>query len=525
MSTPQSTIHVCKGVRLNNSYEHTIYFDSAETQLQYFAGKVDRTFSAYTYLRKSWNIKLQASYEQARKWSYLYFQNGSGKIYYYFIVQVEYVSDTTVELHLDLDVMQTYFFDYTLQRCFVEREHVAVDNIGSHTVEEGLDVGELKMIDSSIVSLSSYCVLVLATFNPLTTTKESTDTILYAKYNNVFSGLGIYAVEPVDYTAWGTKLKQLDEWGKSDGIISMWMYPKSLVGLAEGSAWGDGHVTKEVSEITPFFHDTKRNDKLSGNYAPRNNKLYCYPYNFLYVTNNSGGAAVYRYERFGDTSFCNFKVTGALSPEGVVKMHPLNYNGMQHCYDEGLVLNGFPSCAWNQDVYKLWLAQNQHQQNLSMGVSLMKIGVGGVMALATGGMSALAGGGSIISGAREIASLLAQRNDKELQPPQAKGQHSANVNIVNGEQTFVLMRKSVSSEFAKIIDDYFDMFGYKVSCLKIPNRKNRQNWTYIKTIGCFITGSFCNEDQTKIQNIYNKGITFWVNGDSIGNYSLDNKTL
>ena len=33
-------------------------------------------------------------------------------------------------------------------------------------------------------------------------------------------------------------------------------------------------------------------------YAPRNNKLLSYPYNFLYVTNNQGNSAIYRWEFF-----------------------------------------------------------------------------------------------------------------------------------------------------------------------------------------------------------------------------------
>ena len=525
MSTPESKIYICSGVRLNNSYEHTIYFDSKEAQAQYFAGKVVRTFSAYTYLRKAWNIKLQATYEDARKWSYLYFQNPSGKIYYYFINQVEYISNTTVELQLEMDVMQTYLFDYTLQRCFVEREHVKVDSIGLHTVEEGLDVGDLKNIDSTVVNLQDLCVLVLATFNPLTTTEENTTSLLYAEYDRIFSGLGIYAVAHDDWRAWGTKLSQLDEWGKSDGIIAMWMYPKALVGLTDASTWEDGMVTKEVKAITPFYHTVSRNDKLSGSYIPRNNKLFCYPYNFLYVTNNSGGASVYRYERFNDASECKFKITGSLSADACVKLVPFAYNGDLENYDEGILLSGFPSCAWNQDVYKLWLAQNQHQQSLAIGTAALKIGAGIIGAVATGGIGAVISGSSIVSGAQEIGSILAQRNDKEIQPPQARGQQSSSVNITNNCQTFELHRKSITSEYAKIIDDYFTMYGYKVSCLKIPELKNRENWTYIKTIGCHITGNFCSEDQTKIQSIYNNGVTFWVNGDSIGNYSLDNDTL
>ena len=55
--------------------------------------------------------------------------------------------------------------------------------------------------------------------------------------------------------------------------------------------------------------------------------------------------------------------------------------------------------------------------------------------------------------------------------------------------------------------------------------KKNENWTYVKTVGCHIYGRFCSEDQNQIQRIYDNGITFWTNGDNIGNYSLNNNTL
>lgn len=525
MSMPSSVINICSGVRLNNKYEHTIYFDNANNQLSFFAGKVVKTFSAYSYLRKSWSIKVDATMESAKTWSYLYFRNATGKTYYYFITNIEYINDNTVELSLELDVMQTYMFDYSLLRSYVEREHVSTDAIGEHIVDEGLELGDLRVIDETVTDLSELCLLVMCTFDPIYTTEENTETVTGRRYDNIFYGVGIYAVEYDDWLAWGQKLKLLDEYGKSDGVMTMWVYPKSLITLAAEHDWGDGEVTKAVKKVDGFFHAIARNSKTSGGYEPRNNKLLTYPFNFLYVTNNSGNGAVYRYERFGDFNSCNFKVVGCMSPEGSVKMYPLNYNGVQHNYEEGLVLGNFPTCAWNQDTYKLWLAQNQNQQNFTIGVGALKM-VGGLAAtIFTGGLGGVVGVGTGIQGATEIANLLQQRADKELMPPQAKGSATPSVNVANGFHHFTFQRKSLGIEMAQTIDDFFDLYGYKINRVKIPNRKVRENWTYTKTIGCHITGNLCNDDLTKIESIYNNGITFWVNGNNIGNYSLSNNTL
>ena len=227
MSTPQSIINICSGVRLDNRYDHTIHFGSVSAQRNYFAGKVVKTFPAYSYLRKSWPIQVEATMEQAKTWSYLFFQNGTGKYYYYFITQVEYKNDNMVELTLELDVMQTYMFDYTRLPCFVERQHVSSDGIGEHTVDEGLDVGELVSNGATNIDPGNLCIMVMSTINP--NVADGSSPALPYMYNRVFSGVKIWAIAPTRWTEWGNKLDALNEAGQTAAIIAMWMYPMQLV--------------------------------------------------------------------------------------------------------------------------------------------------------------------------------------------------------------------------------------------------------------------------------------------------------
>lgn len=526
MSTPTSVINVCSGVRLNPSYEHTIYFDNVTAQGNYFAGKVVKTFPAYTYLRKSWSLKVEATMEQARKWTYLFFKNGTGKTYYYFINNIEYINENTVELFIELDVMQTYFFDYELLDSFVEREHALYDEIGGNLVDEGLELGEYIINhQENVEELEELCILLLTTIDPLNTDADSTTQFSGSNVGGVFSGVGVVATRFSNWSALGSKLTELDSAGKSDGIISIWMYPKALVGLPDDFSWDDGKVTKYVNNNPTITvgEELFINMYLDG-YEPKNKKLYSYPYNFLYVTNNDGGHAVYRYERFMSGA-CKFKIGGSASPEGNVKMWPLMYNGLEESYEDGLVGQKYPNCAWNQDTYKLWLAQNQAQQNLGIVNGLGMMAGGAVATLATGGVGGVAGLGTFVAGASQIFNILAQRKDASIQPPQAKGSHSVNANITQGYGTYTIMQKSIDDDHARIIDDYFSMYGYKLNRVGIPSRHNREAWTYTKTVGCHISGNLCTDDLVKIESIYNQGVTFWVNGDKIGDYSQDNQPL
>lgn len=528
MSTPATTIYVCSGVLLTNDYLHTIWFDDSSAQLAYFQSKAVKTFTNYSYVRKSWSLKVESTLEQARSWNYLFFRNGTGKWYYYFITNVEYVNDHTVELFLEMDVMQTYLHEYTLHKCFVEREHSATDGVGDNILEEGLEVGEYITNEKTNVDMQELCVVVLSTVDLTKLTAQSTETIpaVGAMYDGVYSGLHAYSYpvgDEVSVNSFGLTFRYLDNLGASDAIIAMWMYPKNLLNTndVEGSLFND------VTGCGTLSYLIERNSSVDG-YTPRNKKLLTYPYNFMYVSNNAGGGATYHYEKFGDPSTCQLRIAGCLSPEGSTKLYPISYKDVIVNYDEGIIGASYPTCAWNQDVYKLWLAQNQNKQNVQMLTAGASIVGGTAMLLggiATGGASALAGAGMLAGGVSSVANMLAERADREIQPPQSKGSYSAGLNVATEHQTFTIMKKSVDAYHAKILDQFFDLYGYKTHLVKVPNRKVRKNWTYTKTIGCHVSGNLCNEDLRKIQSIYDNGVTFWVNGDSIGDYGLSNTTL
>lgn len=546
MSTPQSTLHICSGVRLDNRYEHTIFFEDSAAQLEYFAGKVVRTFSACSYLRKSWPVQVMATMEEAKRWSYLYFRNAaSGKWYYYFITQVEYKNDSMVELTLELDVMQTYMFDYTRLPCFVERNHTKTDAVGEHTMEEGLELGELVTTHKSDwEDLEELCILVLSSIDPNYHDTEEPVPALGNSYNGVFCGIMVYAVNGEKWSEWSAQMRRLNTAGFLEGIMSMWIYPKALVTLFDYAAIGfpdvdndwDGETIALMVDGSPVsgINKTITAPTEVDGYTPRNKKLLTYPYSMLYVTNNAGGSAIYRWERFsGDANFTAF---GTLSPDGGIKMVPRGYNGLTTddddtsiCFEEGLALGGYPVCAWNNDVYKMWLAQNQHQLTHSTAMieaSMVGSAVTAVGGLATGNLIMAAGGAAgFVSGLQQITGQMARKADMAIQPPQARGSFSSNVNMTAGKQTYTFYKKTVSAEYARAIDDFFTMYGYKINRVQTPGIYNRSAFTYVKTVGCAIEGNMCVEDITKIESIYDRGITFWVDGDKIGAYGQTNTPI
>ena len=81
---------------------------------------------------------------------------------------------------------------------------------------------------------------------------------------------------------------------------------------------------------------------------------------------------------------------------------------------------------------------------------------------------------------------------------------------------------SIKPEYASIIDNWFDMYGYKVNEVKIPNITGRRNWNFVKTVGCYIDGDIPQSDMQEIKSMFDKGVTFWHNPSTFMDYSQTN---
>lgn len=121
------------------------------------------------------------------------------------------------------------------------------------------------------------------------------------------------------------------------------------------------------------------------------------------------------------------------------------------------------------------------------------------------------------------AQLVAKKQDAEHQPSNMRGQIMAySFNAAQGEIGFAVLEKCVRKEYAQMIDDYFEKYGYAVRRLITPSIITRPHWTYLKTCGCIIDGVINAQDAQTIKGIYDNGITTWKKLEEVGNYNLNN---
>lgn len=505
---PNTSIKILHNVPLDDTYEHTIYFADSSAQSSYFSGLAKYTFEEQSYQRvKRGYIRVAKNAESLYDCNYLMFQNSAfgSKWFYAFIKSVEYINNGVSEIEFEIDVMQTWFFDYELEQCFVEREHSSTDNIGDNIVPENLELGDYVYTNfhsAGVADRLRYYV-------------DATITEIYAPYGGgsyemmgkpVFSGLYHFSATPTELVYW-TNGMGLDGSIKDPHTVNenKVKVRDGVINIRVGCETRKGNVN---TNMQPYY----------GDYTIHNNKLFTYPYNFVYATNFQGNSATFKYEYFAD-NIPRFSLSTDEMADSPAILIPTNYKGQGENKAECLTFNKFPTCAWSSDYYGTWLARTVATTVPNMVTNVVSGAVSGAMLGSP--QTAIAGAG--ISAVSSVISLMGEKHMAEITPPQAHGAQSGFTNYYENMIDFGIYQKHITIGIAHTIDDYFDKFGYATHRLKVPNRNVRPHWCYTKTVSCDIKGSIPCDDMRKICSIYDKGITFWKKGDEVCNYTLDNR--
>lgn len=507
---PETNIKLLKNVPLDNTYQHTIYFSSKSSQSSYFSGLTKYNLTGYTYQRVKRGVcRVGIKADSLYDCNYMMFQNSAygSKWFYAFITSVEFVNNECSEISFELDVMQTWHFDYEPEYCFVEREHSVGDVIGAHIEPEPVELGEYTMNGYEQVLRMTDMVVCVA----IVDVDGGADGTLY---DGIYGGASLWVYDSTD--ADGINSKVNDYLESPDSVIGMYMFPKVFIG---GKIPSNHRLTSSTSAMSTVvkLNPVKKGDDLDG-YVPKNKKLYTYPYTFLHVDNASGSELNLRYELF-NTGYPIVEISGTITQPVVAILRPADYKGVPAgstlggyttLNTESIQLANYPLCSWSVDTYEAWVAQN--------ALPIMAKGVGYMTGLALAPSPKLAG--SVV---KEAGSVMLQAYNASISADISKGSYNNGcVNVADNKQQFYYGRCSITRNYARCIDDYFTMFGYATNRLKVPNRNSRPHWNFVKTIGAVLSGSVPADDMKKLCDIYDKGVTFWKSGSEVGNYSLDN---
>jgi hypothetical protein len=551
---PSTTVRVCQSIPLDNTYTDTILFTSKSAQESYFASKTKKVYSGLTYQRlasnsSTWAIFLEDVADYFYDCNYLAFKNGGfgDKWLYAFISDILYINENCTALTFEIDVMQTWLFDFEIKKSFIERMHVSDDTISRNVVEEGLNFMqryEYYKIEpsglfggtSSDLSKDYSSVVLIATSEDC----DQDDEVRGGEMiQNTYQGLKyiafpIYQNPSACLEALNEWLKKMNESGKAGAINSISMVPATGLSMVQEDGWKykaevvDGVIREQSYEINYT--------NLDDDYVPKNNKLFCWPYHFFTITTMDGQSYDFKYEDIIESdpipgnAEMKFSFKFAFGPNPTYFMFPQYYMKHENNIDYGVKLTGFPQCNWNFGVWENYYAQQDTNITLSMLASALGsvssasgsvvsdagskkgLGVGTGLAIAQAGLGTLQAGLSTFGGLSVVKS----------QPDQSKGANNVGgVNYNMETMDFWIIHKRLHWGYVVKIDDYFTKFGYRVNSTGVPNLHTRKYWNYLKLDQPSVTGNMPVGDMRMIKQILSNGITFWHTTD-VGNYDLNN---
>ena len=581
--TPSGDMYLLN-VNIDQTQANQLWFESRYQQETFFRGKVvaGLTPADYTYIQKDDVVRVNKNADQLYNCNYLMYRNTafSNRWFYGFVTEIQWLSDHSAAISFQTDVYQTWRWDIEFRDSLIERETPPSDEIGEHLLHEELETGDFITVNSERMEGGEYIaggdipaglgeMMICVSTSVRKAEKPSflTPWVVYrdaAKgemVGGIYSGSSILVFEAnaAGKEKLGVWLKSITENGASDGIVAVYMAPKAAImalpqtpieikrydfdptnekvpPVAVTESYTALGYSDQSGGMTSFVKDVVmpvRPQTIEG-YIPRNKKLLSPPYINLYVHNGNGAYATYDINEFKSPTPV-FKIKGTVLALPEFKLLPQNYKNQDENLDEALSLKGYPMCSYPMDTYAAWVAQNGFSTALGVVGNVISAGSSVILEKSVGrtkrgamAKAAAIGGVTVesvmaVSSITEAAQSLAKVAEMQLQPPQAAGNaNTGSINSAFNKNDFYLSYKSIRLEFAKAIDMFFSMYGYKVNQVKQPSFGCRKHWYYVKMVNPNIIGAIPSTDLQLIKNIFSNGVTLWNSNMDLGRYDLYN---
>lgn len=523
---------------------HVLTFDSESAKTTFFNSKKQfgKVLENSTFQRKDMYIRAPYNYDEIAGYNYGYFDNNrtgeESRRYYFYITNISYQSEECSFINIMIDAFMTYQNELVYHTSMIERKHVIDDVVGRYTYPEGLEYGDYLIQTQATHSLGQYYFCMAVSTDRLFEKLSGVQLPSNRIYNGVPSGL-IYIIFDASTYNLGYAITYYNTEGKEGEIVAIFPIPKAYAPKPYwyksdelGITWGyiDSSVTRsgyDLGNIT--INKPTTLGYPQADYTPKNKKLLTYPYTYLLANNNLGGANKYKFELF--TSSVKFQAVGVMeiAPSHIYLPQGYKYANQEvnNNWNEMLTSASLPLGSWYNDVFANWFAQNKTSLFLSQLGGLGSMAVSAGLGLVTGSLTTAVGG--IMSGLNAFLEVGKQVSVMSEQPNQTSGNTGNNGLLYSASKegaTFYTM--TIKPEYAKIIDNFFDMYGYKVMNLEVPNVHTRKKWNYLKAVQMNITGNrnkIPQEYLEEIRTMFLNGVTLWHDYNTMYDYSNDNGVI
>lgn len=540
---------ICADVPLDASQVRQLSFADKNEQYNYFRSKAIRVFTDFKYIREHRGVKVPVNAEEIGNACYLCFKNqASGKWYYAFVTQVIYINPETSLLNFEIDVYQTFLFEMVIRDCDISREHVANDDFKTNTVQEPVDVGDYVIAHEEVQVLgdldSNYPFIILSAIDLLSDPGTLEEPKVTAAQGGVYGGLPsavrAYLVEP---NQWETSsitaiMEALSSYPwVSQSILAIYAVPSfGFSGTVTVRQSAMGFNIGVISDSSSPFRSGAGGALIGWQSkfpSYKNKKMYNSQFSFIECLLPNGNRFVLKPEFIKDSAPVVMLVS-TLIPAPNFYFYTPDYCGAE----EDFLLNannisGFPCFPVQNNTYPLQTAQAEatntlvHSQNRSnifwdtVGNVVQSVFTGDPLNVLSTGIDAY----------KNVRSEL-QSSERDRQ---RIGQMQTNVSLTGasggGLATFIASKKleilyrwwTVKPEFAEKIEQFFDVYGYKVSRFGVPNLNSRPRYNYIKCNNVNIYGNIPNEFLQPLRNMFINGFTLWHDKNNVGTYGNNTK--
>lgn len=540
---PHGIIKLYRFVPLDESYQNTLHFKNRKQQLEYFDclptsseitfPKADCkvSFSGQSFTRNERQyVRIEGNACNYYDCNYMAYQNEQfGEMWFFaFIHAVEYVNDYCTEITFEIDVMQSFMWNYELRECHVLREHSLTDQVGDSLTQEQIPNVAYKLNElrrTGWFNEYSICLVTAFDMDDLSPTVDP----CFKKVGNMPFGGSIKTYASDDYDIVTEDLALIAAAGKLESIITIFLFPSHFTRVTE-------EIPASSYEINKMSYEQA--STIDG-YRPANNKLFTYPFTVLSV-DCGNSEAVYKMELFNSEK-CQFIFNPCLGAMPQIRMSPQSYDGgvtgnVGTDYCRSLTMENFPLVLYSGNNFANWWGQQGWAHGLAAvgDIALMVAGAATTVATSESGVGAVAGAKMLKTGVTGFLKEVGTVATAMTTPPTARSIQEVMSAFSTKQRDFYFKIIQPTNEGAKIIDDIFTMFGYATNRVKVPNVRNydtcRPHFNYIQCNEMsFHWELFISEGKgtsvpqrymSKILSIYQNGITFWKDPTEVGRYEL-----
>lgn len=498
--------------KLTSTGEHQIFFKSKEGQTQYFLSCPSLSFTNFTFQRKDNVIKIGVNIEQLYSYNYVMYQNTrfTNKYFYAFITKMIYINENLTEVHIKTDCFQTWLFDFTVKKSFVDRQTPFLDS--KSTIADSVATGQLIHKKSLHIPFTggyfAFCSCDV-------TQDVTTDSTPY------HFDVGNYSI-PCWVLYWNNTeeeskkmsdtLLAIANHGWGDRILSVVYCPyignKDDLKLVNYNSDKIGVINICIGFTT--VDSMKSTFELDFNdVVVEHQKALTYPYAKITLTDGATGQTIELAPEKFINNKASFDIYGTISETPTYKIIPKNYKSQGSSPSEALVTKCNTTISTANNLYAKYMMAN--------GEIMSNREVFGAAEMFGSALNVSAKG--IVSGFEKMVGISAQENQARKLGRQVTNITDDSMGRLCYNNELIVTLFTMDSDHENMSNNFWKMYGYPVHSLSDVNLSSADDFNFVKLVSPNIEGgNIPSEDMEEIEKIFSNGVTLWHTTEGYRNY-------